>query len=196
MRRVIAADGRIVEDEKQAQDSLAKLVTAGDDQRKRLALKQLEKFGLHGAAVDFGQILLLFGRRDAERYEFTFSSSFQADEVPLTVFRYKQLDGPGVMTVFDGDKPLRLRVEGEVSVRSDSYAPVRITLVASQGESGAGLREEATVQYAMSAYGVLLPSMVEQRELRDGQMTSESKFVYSNFHQFQTSSAIKFGDVH
>src|SRR6478736_10310067 len=73
MRRVIAADGRIVEDEKQAQDSLAKLVTAGDDQRKRLALKQLEKYGLHGAAVDFGQLLMLFSSRDAERYEFTFS---------------------------------------------------------------------------------------------------------------------------
>jgi len=196
MRRVIAADGRIVEDEKQAQDSLAKLVTAGDDQRKRLALKQLEKYGLHGAAVDFGQLLMLFSRRDAERYEFTFSSSEQVNGVPLTVFRYKQLDGPGVMTVFDGDKPWRLRVEGEVWVRSDNYTPVRITLVANQGESGAGLREEATVQYAMSTYGVLLPSMVEQRELRDGQLTSESKFVYSNFHQFQTSSAIKFGDVH
>src|ERR1700687_1073824 len=153
MRRVIAADGRIVEDEKQAQDALAKLVTASDDQRRRLALTQLEKFGLHGAAVDFGQLLLLFNRRDGERYEFTFNSSEQVDGIPLTVFRYKQLDGPGVMTVFDGDKPSRLRVEGEVWVRSDNYAPVRITLVASQGESGAGLREEATVQYSMSPYG-------------------------------------------
>jgi hypothetical protein len=195
MRRVIAVDGRIVEDEKQAQDSLAKLVTASDDQRKRLALKQLEKYGLRGAAVDFGQLLLLFSRRDVERYEFTFSSTEQVDGLPLTVFRYKQLDGPEAMTVFDGDKLLRLRVEGEVWVRSDTYAPVRITLVATQDESGAGLREEATVQYVMSAYGALLPSTIEQQELRDGQVTSESKFVYANFHKFQTSSDIKFGDV-
>src|SRR6266853_1450428 len=195
MRRVIAVDGRIVEDEKQAQDSLAKLVTATDDQRKRLALKQLEKYGLRGAAVDFGQLLLLFSRRDIERYEFTFSSTEQVDGLPLTVFRYKQLDGPEAMTVFDGDKLLRLRVEGEVWVRSDTYAPLRITLVATQGESGAGLREEATVQYVMSPYGVLLPSTIEQQELRDGQVTSESKFVYANFHKFQTSSDIKFGDV-
>jgi len=195
MRRVIAADGRIVEDEKQAQDSLAKLITASDDQRKRVALKQLEKYGLHGAAVDFGQLLLLFNRRDVERYEFTFSSTEQVDGLPLTVFRYKQLDGPEAMTVFDGDKLLRLRVEGEVWVRSDTYAPARITLVATQGESGAGLREEATVQYVMSPYGVLLPSTIEQQELRDGQVTSESKFIYANFHKFQTSSDIKFGDV-
>jgi hypothetical protein len=80
-------------------------------------------------------------------------------------------------------------------VRSDTYAPVRITLAATQGESGAGLREEATVQYVMSPYGVLLPSTIEQQELRDGQVTSESKFVYANFHKFQTSSDIKFGDV-
>jgi hypothetical protein len=137
MRHVIAVDGRIVEDEKQAQDSLAKLITASDDQRKRLALKQLEKYGLRGAAVDFGQLLLLFSRRDVERYEFTFSSTEQLDGLPVTVFRYKQLDGPEAMTVFDGDKLLRLRVEGEVWVRSDTYAPVRITLVATQGESGA-----------------------------------------------------------
>jgi hypothetical protein len=195
MRHVIAVDGRIVEDEKQAQDSLAKLVTASDDQRKRLALKQLEKYGLRGAAVDFGQLLLLFNRRDVERYEFTFSSTEQVDGLPVTVFRYKQLDGPEAMTVFDGDKLLRLRVEGEVWVRSDTYAPVRITLVATQGESGAGLREEATVQYVMSPYGVLLPGTIEQQELRDGQVTSESKFVYANFHKFQTSSDIKFGDV-
>jgi hypothetical protein len=195
MRRVIAVDGRIVENEKQAQDSLAKLVTAGDDQRKRLALKQLEKYGLHGAAADFGQLLLLFSRRDVERYEFTFGSSEQVEGLPVTVFRYKQLDGPGVMTVFEGDKPLRLRIEGEVWVRSDNYAPVRITVVANQGESEAGLREEATVEYAMSAYGTLLPSTVEQHELRDGQVTSESKFVYVNFQKFQTSSDIKFGDV-
>jgi hypothetical protein len=179
MPRVIAVDGRIVEDEKQAQDSLAKLVTPSDDQRKRLALKQLEKYGLHGAAVDFGQLLLLFNRRGVERYEFTFSSA----------------DGPEAMTVFEGDKPLRLRVEGEVWVRSDIYVPVRITLVARQGESEAGLREEATVHYVMSAFGVLLPSIIEQHELRDGQLTSESRFVYASFHKFQTSSGIKFGDA-
>jgi hypothetical protein len=47
----------------------------------------------------------------------------------------------------------------------------------------------------MSPYGALLPSTIEQQELRDGQVTSESKFVYANFHKFQTSSDIKFGDV-
>ena len=36
------------------------------------------------------------------------------------------------MTVFEGDKHLRLRVEGEVWVCNDNYAPVRITLVANQ----------------------------------------------------------------
>jgi len=195
MRRVTAVDGRKVEGEKQAEESLAQLVTAADDQRKRLALKQLEKYGLHGAAADFGQLLLLFSRHDVERYEFTFASSEQGDGLPLTVFRYKQLDGPEALTVFEGEKALRLRVEGEVWVRSDNYLPVRIKLLARQNDSGEGLREEATVQYAMSTYGVVLPASVEQQELREGQVTSESKFVYTNFHQFQTSSDIKFGDV-
>jgi hypothetical protein len=195
IRRVTSIDGRNVEDEKQAQDSLAKLVTASGDLRKRLALKQLEKYGLRGAAADFGQLLLLFSRRDVERYEFTFSSSQPVGDLQILVFRYKQLDGPEAITVFEGDKPLRLRVEGEIWVRGDNYAPVRITLIARQGESAAGLHEEATVQYAMSAFGVLLPSTIVQHELREGQVTSESKFAYENFQKFQTSSEVKFVNV-
>src|SRR5450631_2453776 len=60
LRQVISADGKRVAGETQAQEALAKMVTANDDERKKRALQQLEKYGLRGGATDFGQILLLF----------------------------------------------------------------------------------------------------------------------------------------
>lgn len=75
LRQVTSVDGKKVEDEKKAQDDLAKAVTANDDERKKQLLKQFEKYGLTGAATDFGQVLLLFTRRDLDRYEFTFRAS-------------------------------------------------------------------------------------------------------------------------
>jgi hypothetical protein len=194
LRRVTSVDGRKVEDEKQAQESLARLVTATDDQRKRLALKQLEKYGLRGAAIDFGQILLLFSRSSIGRYEFSFASLRQENSIDLLVFRYRQLDGPAAMTVFDRDRPLKLRIAGEVWVRAADFAPVRITLHASETESEEGLREDATVQYLMSEYGVMLPASVEHQELRDGRLISDSKFTYANFHKFEATSNIKFAE--
>jgi hypothetical protein len=77
----------------------------------------------------------------------------------------------------------------------ESLSSGRITLVARQGESGAGLREESTVQYAMSAYRVVLPAATEQREFHGAQVKSENKFAYPHFPKFQTSSYAKLRDV-
>src|SRR5579871_1237050 len=64
LRQVVSVDGRKVEDTKKAQESLAKVITAKDDTRKKEVLKQFEKVGLIGAVTDFGQLILLFGRRE------------------------------------------------------------------------------------------------------------------------------------
>src|SRR5580704_1782051 len=70
LRQVISVDGKKVAETKKAQDSLAKAITGGDDEQKRAMLKEFQARGLSGAATDFGQVLLLFMRRDLERYEF------------------------------------------------------------------------------------------------------------------------------
>ena len=195
LRQVTSVDGRKVEDEKKAQDALAKAITASDDERKKQILKQFEKYGLLGAATDFGQVLLLFTRRDLDRYEFTARGTQMLDGTRAAVFHYKQLDGPEALTLFEAnrnDQLRRLRIEGDIWVREDNYMPIRITLAASEGESGAGVREEATVDYAMSAYGALLPTRTLHRELHDGKLAAENKFVYTEFHKFGASSDIKF----
>ena len=193
LRQVTAVDGRQVAEDKQAQDALGKAITASDDERKKEVMKRFEKYGLRGAVTDFGQLLLLFTRREMGRYEFTPKGAEMLSGVRVLVFRYKQIDGPEALTLIRadrGDRVVDLNIEGEIWVQADNYVPLRITL-ASQGLSGQP-REEASVDYAMSPYGALLPTQTLHRELNAGKVTAENKFVYSDFHRFGASSDIKF----
>jgi hypothetical protein len=195
LRQVISVDGRKVEDTKKAQDALAKAITASDDTRKKEMLKQFEKYGLVGAVTDFGQLILLFTRRDLERYEFVERGAKMLGETPVRTFAYKQVDGPEALTLIQADKndqTNRLRLEGEIWVRADNYVPVRITLAAGQGDGPTAIREEAAVEYAMSEYGAVLPVSTTHRELHGGKVTVENQFRYTAFRKFGASSDVKF----
>jgi hypothetical protein len=187
LRQVTSVDGKRVAGETQAQDALAKLITGNDDQRKRRALEQLEKYGLRGGATDFGQILLLFSRANIERYEITAAGPRLMGTVATQVFRYQQLDGPQALTIFRAAATQQLSVQGEIWVREADGLPVRITMTAtdSSGDKDKPLREEATVDYAMSAFGTLLPVETTHRELRRGEEVAENKFSYRDFHRFE-----------
>jgi hypothetical protein len=195
LRRVTAVDGRTVQDPKKAQHDLADIVTAADDKRKKELLEQFEKYGLVGAVTDFGQLLLLFTSGDIPHYEFTFRRIEMQGVVQLLVFGYQQIDGPEGLTVIDarrGDAAQSIRVGGEVWVRENTFIPVRITMATSQGEGPQAVREEASVDYAMSPYGALLPFWTEHRELRGGKVVAENKFSYTDFHKFAADSELKF----
>ena len=195
LRQVVSVDGKKIEDTKKAQEALAKAVTATDDAAKKEVLKQFEKYGLVGAVTDFGQLLLLFTRRQIEQYEFTSKGSMMIGYDRALVFTYKQIDGPEALTLFEenkGDKVNRLRIGGEIRVRASDDVPLQITLIAQQGDAPNVLREEAAVTYAMSPFGALLPVSTEHRELRGGKVVSENRFSYSGFHKFGASSDLKF----
>jgi hypothetical protein len=181
LRQVISVDGRKIAETKKAQEDLAKAITASDESRKKEVLKQFEKYGLVGAVTDFGQILLLFTRREIERYEFSFKGSRMIGYDRALVFSYKQLDGPDALTVFDekkNDEAHHLKVEGEIRVRASDFVPLQITLAAHQGEGAGALREEAAVTYKMSDFG--------------GKAIAENRFTYTDFHKFGASSKLKF----
>ncbi|MDP8989597.1 MAG: hypothetical protein M3N41_05880 [Acidobacteriota bacterium] len=187
IRQVTSVDGKQVAGQAQAQDALAKLITSHNDERKRRALEQLEKYGLQGAAIDFGQILLLFMRGNLERYEITAAGPRLLGVVPAQVFHYRQLDGPDALTVFRGGSAAptqRLSVEGEIWVREADGLPLRITMAATDSSTEKTLREEASVDYARSEFGTLLPVETTHRELRAGVEVEENKFTYSEFHRF------------
>ena len=194
LRRVTSLDGRKLQDSKKAQDELAAIVMAADDKRKKELLTQFEKYGLLGAVTDFGQLLLLFTPGDVNHYEFTFRRTENQGTAHLLVFSYQQIDGAEALTVVDarrGQEARNIRLRGEVWVRENDFLPVRVTLVS--GQQGQDLvREEASVEYAMSPFGALLPFFTEHHELRGATVVAENKFSYTDFHKFAASSDIKF----
>ncbi|HLH40846.1 MAG TPA: hypothetical protein VKX39_16975 [Bryobacteraceae bacterium] len=195
VRQVISVDGRKVSDSKNAQDALARAILASDDGQKRELLKQFEKVGLSGAVTDFGQLLLLFTRRDIERYEFTPRGARMIGYDRALVFSYQQIDGPEALTLFDekkGERAHRLRMQGEIRVRAEDFLPLQITIAVGEGDAPNSVREEAAVTYAMSKYGALLPVSTEHYEIRNGKIVVQNNFTYSDFHKFSASSDIKF----
>jgi hypothetical protein len=195
IRQVTEVDGKKIEDAKKAQVALAKAITATDDARKKQLLKQFEKYGLLGAVTDYGQAILLFTRRNMERYEFVTRGTNSLNGQKVQVFGYRQIDGPETITLIEEkkkDQVKHLRIEGELWVRSEDFVPVRITMVATQGWEQDRVKEEASIDYAMSPFGALLPVKTEHRETRAGKVDSENVFSYAEFKKFGSSSELKF----
>jgi hypothetical protein len=195
MRKVISAEGKPVEDAKKAQQTLARIITSNDQERKLQLLKAFEPYGLTGEVTDFGQMILLFLPRSIARFEFTLDGLEILGNVHTLVFRYKQIDGAGAVTVFDSshkDAARGFKAEGRIWVLEDTYLPVRISMLSTSGEGISSVREEATVDYELSRFGVLLPASTLHRELAGGRLVTENHFVYSDFHKFGADSEISF----
>jgi hypothetical protein len=221
LRRVISVDTRPVADKKN-EDSLARIIALNDDQREKELLKEFEKYGLVGAVTDFGPLLLLFAPREIEHFEFSLKGSQTLGATKALIFHYTQLDGAELLTIFGAaapekgkadkskgnkakgdqgnaepgkvgqDQPRRLKVQGDLWVRADNYLPLRITLAVGEGEGASTVREEATVDYSASAFGVLVPSSVDHKELIGGQLKVQNSFIYSDFHKFGADAEIQF----
>ncbi len=185
LRQVTSVDGRAVKNK--GPEALARIIVADDDSRKRELLRQFEEHGLRGAVTDFGPLLLLFAPPSIARYEFSYLGQTRLDNVPATVFSYKQIDGPNALTVFEGGVANSFSIAGEIWVRAD-YLPLKITLASTSGN----VRQEASVDYALSRFGALLPAATHHRELRAGVLQAENNFSYSNFKRFGASAGIIF----
>jgi len=195
LRQVTSVDGKKVAETKKAQAALAKAISSNDEARLKDALKEIEKYGLRGAATDFGQVIMLFSRRDLNRYEFTARKQTTLNDLQVQVFSYKQIDGPEALTLVEGrkgDQTRHLRIEGEIWTLAENFVPLRISVVVNTGAGTDARREETTVDYAMSPYGALLPTSAVHREVLAGKLTAENRFTYSDFKRFGASSDIKF----
>ena len=195
LRRVISVDGRPISDSKKAEDSLARIISLKDDQREKELLKEFEKYGLVGAVMDFGPILMLFAPREIEHYEFALKGPQLMGATQALVFSYTQIDGPELATLFEtssGAKPHKIKVKGEIWVRADNFLPLRITLSVSEGQGAKAVREEASVDYSPTAFATLAPSSVDHRELRGGELMVQNSFLYRDFHKFSADADIHF----
>ena len=195
LRRILTVDGHPAGDPKNNEESLARVISLNDEQRERELLKDFENYGLAGAVTDFGQLLMLFTPREVQHFEFNLKGAQTLGASRALVFRYTQIDGAELLTIFESaskGKTRKLRVEGELWVRADNYLPLRITLSVGEGQGATAVHEEAAVDYSMTPFGALAPSTVDHKELLGGQLNVQNSFLYSDFHKFGSDSEIHF----
>lgn len=194
-RQIVSVDGKQVSSPETARQTLAAGLKSDDDRRRKQMLETFEKYGLVGAASDFGQVLLLFSRRRLENYDFKLTGSSRLGADAVLTLEFRQKAGPESLTIFERGKTLRQTLQGQCWVRQSDFVPVRVVLITSRTEGKTTTREEATVDYAVSSHGVVLPAAVVHRETVNGALTAENTFQYSPFKRFAAASEIKFREA-
>lgn len=191
-RQVTSVDGKQVAPPEKARRTLALGMQSSDDIARKQMLMSFEKYGLSGAATDFGQLILLFSKRHIKNYQFSFAREERLGADEAIVLSYRQKAGPDGVTIFQERRAIRSPLEGEVWVRKPDYLPLRITMLSHWTVGKNAIQDEATVDYTATAFGLIVPIAVVHRETAGDGLVAENIFRYTPFHKFSAEAEIKF----
>jgi hypothetical protein len=191
-RQVISVDGRRISTPEKARHALSLGLKSEDDRTRKRMLEDFRKYGLTDAAMDFGQMILLFSRRRLHNYDFRIAGSDRLGADEATVLSYDQRQGDEGFLVFEGRKTIRSKLDGKLWERGSDGLPLRISLRAQWIEQGHTRRHEAVVEYAVTSFGTVGPASVKHSEYFDNQLVTENLFRYTPFKKFGADAAIKF----
>jgi hypothetical protein len=191
-RQVISVDGQSVKTAEQARHALSLGLTSADDRARKRMLEDFRKLGLSEAAMDFGQVLLLFTKRELHNYDFRLAGAERLGADEAMILTYDQRQGSQTMLVFEGRKTIRAKLSGQLWVRRSDGLPLRISLMSQWKEQGHVRRHEAVVDYASSSYGIVVPASVKHSEYLDLLLITENLFHYTPFKKFGSATEIKF----
>ena len=194
-RQVTSVDGRRVNTPENARHALSLGMRSEDDRARKRMLEDFQKVGLHGAATDFGQLILLFTRRELQNYEFRPDGYALIGAEQAVVLAFNQRQGSSSMLVFEGRKTVRAKLDGQLIVRRKDGAPLRISLRNQWTEQGHVRKHEAVVDYTPTPFGIVEPASVKHTEYMDDLLVTENLFRYSPFKKFGADAEIKFQTV-
>jgi hypothetical protein len=190
VRRVLSVNGKNVKSSKKL-DSLALAMASDNDADRRKLLEAFEKHGLHGVATDFGQLIMLFAHGNMQKFEFSGAQHVTLTKQAYLLFRFQQLDGTESLTIYEGDKPVKQKLRGQLWARDEDGLPVRIALDSEHEEKGVQVRDIGTVDYQPSSGGFLLPTVVVHKQFRDARLYVEDTFRYSDYREVEPSASKK-----
>src|SRR5262249_18785822 len=125
-RQVISVDGRPVSTPEKARHALSLGLKSENDRARKRMLEDFRELGLADAAMDFGQLLLLFTKRELQNYDFRVESADRLGADEAIVLSYAQRQGEQSMLVFEGRKTIRAKLDGKLWVRKSDGLPLRI----------------------------------------------------------------------
>jgi hypothetical protein len=191
-RQVITVDGRRISTPEKARHALSLGLQSNDDRTRKRMLEDFKKYGLVDAAMDFGQLILMFSKRSIQNYDFHILGSDRLGADQATVLSYDQRQGDPGFLIFEGRKTIRSKLDGRLWVRSTDGLPLRISLRAQWMEQQHTRRHEAVVEYALTSFGAVAPASVKHSEFFDNQLVTENLFRYTPFKKFGADAEIKF----
>ena len=191
-REVTSVDGRTVNSPEKARHSLVLGLTSPDDSVKKRMLEEFQKYGLSTAVVDFGQLILLFTRRQMGNYRFEPAGDDRIGADQVRVIAYEQLSGPGRMLVFQGRRAVHQPIRGRIYSRLPDGLPLRITISETRRNGKHDFRDDATVEYTQTAHGFLAPVAISHRGFAGNDLLVEDQFRYTAFRKFGADTEIKF----
>jgi hypothetical protein len=158
-------------------------------------LRELENYGLKSAVLDLGQLILLFAPSRLNDYVFELKERSLTPPAAVLIYNFRQVRGEEAVTIFEGRTAQRQPIQGELWAREQDGLPLRVAIRTERVQGGHRSRHEATVDYAVSPYGVLLPSAVVHREYLDDRLEVENLFSYAPFRKFGAETQIKFDEA-
>lgn len=179
-RRIVEIDGKAVDKEPAARSMLATQIKSRDDGAREELLKQFEDQTLAGAATDFGQLLLLFTKKNLDKYSFKQTTPSRVGADVAMVIAFQQVGGNQALRIVDGRKKVAQQLQGEILVRQGDYLPLRITLKSTSDVKENKIRDEAGVDYAV-AHGALLPAALTYRRFVNDGLVVDSTYRYSGW---------------
>ncbi len=192
-RQVISVDGRTRQSPEKARHALSLGVLTPDDRARRRMLEDFARNGLTDVATDYAPILLAFTNRGLQTLEISPSGQDRVGADDALVFLWKQRSPEGGALVFAGSDAGRSPLEGKLYAREPDGLPLRIQVWSERRlSSGHTIREEATIDYAMSSHGFVAPVSVRHQHLVDGRLRTENLYTYGPFRLFSADTQIRF----
>ena len=194
-RQVVTVDGKPVRSVESARRELTAGIRSQDDSLRKRMLQDYAKFGLVDVASDYGLILLAFTRRGLETTTVQASGTGRIGADPALILAWKQASSDAGELEFRNRQAVRQALQGTLWVRASDGLPLRIQAWAEYDQSKHRIRDEATVEYAMSSHGFLMPASVVHHHIVDGQVMTENLYRYDSFKLFGSDSDIKFTEI-
>jgi hypothetical protein len=194
-RQVVSVDGRRVQSVEHARHALSLGIQSPDDRVRKRMLEDFAKHGLVDVATDYGLILLAFTKRGQENMQVKPAGETRVGAEDAMVFSWRQTSTAGGELEFFGNQIEHRPLQGMLYVRKSDGLPLRVQAWAEHPDAKRTIRDEAAVDYALSAHGFLMPASVVHRHLVDGQLKTENLYRYEPFKLFSADAEIKFTEV-
>lgn len=196
LRQVFSVDGRKVQSVASARHALSLGIQSPDDRVRKRMLEDFARYGLVDIATDYGIFLLAFSRRAQEFLSVVPGGEERVGPDQAWALNWTQTgEAPGVLE-FIGNQAAHRKLSGRILVRKSDGLPLRIQAWSEHSQPGGRrIRDDATVDYVLSAHGFLTPASVLHRHQIDGVVITENLYRYEPFRQFGADTEIKFTEL-